>query len=247
MIASLAGPTARHQSSPAPASAPSSASSSASSDEEDDVDWTPCLKPSSFVPPPAVDTPNVDTPAADGAASSLPPASLPSKTTQQYDSDASADYESDSCSHDQQISTNLLVSPEVRNKVGMILGGQVDLPDPPPHPSPVPTNITCPPGTTTYPQLHRKIQSYITSFQYNHTGLPPFFALRRDRGMNHITAISREMIKEGLPIQCVEATFLGIYLTMVALRHLDGVTVVPQVSGVPGAVAIQGVGGGCRK
>jgi hypothetical protein len=163
-------------------------------------------------------------------------------------SDVSVDNESDTeATQDKDISTSLLTSPQVRNKVTMILGGQVELPKPPPHPSPVPTAITCPPATTTYPALHRKLQNYITSFQYNHTGLPPFFALRRDRGMNHITAISREMIKEGLPIQCVEATFLAVYLTMVALKFLDGHTALPLTSDPEPPLTIQGAGKGCRK
>jgi len=112
------------------------------------------------------------------------------------------------------------------------LSGKTPLPKPPIHPYPIPGQITRPAPNTPYPSLHRTIQRYISSFQYNHTGLPPFFTLRRDKGLKHVVAVSKEMIKEGLPIQCVEAVFLGVYLTMVSLKSLSMTSplLVPQTA-----------------
>jgi len=47
-----------------------------------------------------------------------------------------------------------------------------------------------------------------------------------------VVAVSKEMIKEGLPIQCVEAVFLGVYLTMVSLKSLSMTSplLVPQTA-----------------
>ena len=112
------------------------------------------------------------------------------------------------------------------------MSGKTPLPKPPIHPYPIPSPITRPAPNTPYPTLHRTIQRYISSFQYNHTGLPPFFTLRRDKGLKHVVAVSKEMIKEGLPIQCVEAVFLGVYLSMLSLKSLSmsSPLLVPQTS-----------------
>lgn len=112
------------------------------------------------------------------------------------------------------------------------MSGKTPLPKPPIHPYPIPSPITRPAPNTPYPALHRTIQRYISSFQYNHTGLPPFFALRRDKGLKHVVAVSKQMIKEGLPIQCVEAVFLGVYLSMLSLKSLSmsSPLLVPQTS-----------------
>jgi len=57
-----------------------------------------------------------------------------------------------------------------------------------------------------------QIQKFITSFEYNHTGVS-FFQLRRDRGMKHLSNTAKTIIREALPIQCVEAVFIGVHLT----------------------------------
>jgi len=36
---------------------------------------------------------------------------------------------------------------------------------------------------------------------------------RRDRGSAHVMVTAKELIREALPIQCVEAVFIGLYLT----------------------------------
>ena len=57
-----------------------------------------------------------------------------------------------------------------------------------------------------------RIQSFIESFEYNYSG-KPFLSMKKSRGMAHISSVSRQLLREALPIQCVEAVFLGTYLT----------------------------------
>ncbi|GMH83326.1 hypothetical protein TrST_g4345 [Triparma strigata] len=168
--------------------------------------------------------------------------------------------EDDFDSSQHELAKQLLTSPHTRSLISQILSGTLPLPSPPPHPYPTPTQITRPDRLTTYPTLHRQIQRYITSFQYNHTGLPPFFKMRKDRGMKHVVNICKQIIKEGLPIQCVEAVFLGVYLTMNSLKFLSkaGGGVVPPAAVAipvddddpppsPKATALSGLSSGCRR
>merc|ERR1719230_942717 len=37
--------------------------------------------------------------------------------------------------------------------------------------------------------------------------------MRRDRGLKHVSLTAKDIIREALPIQCVEAVFLACYLT----------------------------------
>lgn len=57
------------------------------------------------------------------------------------------------------------------------------------------------------------LQRFINSFEYNYTGRN-YFDLRRNLGMTHICQTAKKIISEALPIQCVEAVFLAVYLTM---------------------------------
>jgi len=57
-----------------------------------------------------------------------------------------------------------------------------------------------------------RISRYILSFEYNHTGRA-YFQLKRDRGVKHISTTAKEIMREALPIQCVEAVFLAFFLT----------------------------------
>lgn len=70
------------------------------------------------------------------------------------------------------------------------------------------------------------IQSFINSFEYNYTG-NPYVRLNRWKlkslGMLHITLSAKKIICESLPIQCVEAVFIGCILT----AHIPGLTRVP--------------------
>lgn len=48
--------------------------------------------------------------------------------------------------------------------------------------------------------------------RYNYTG-EEFFVKKKDRGFRHVTLTAKLIIREALPIQCVEAVFVGAYLT----------------------------------
>lgn len=58
----------------------------------------------------------------------------------------------------------------------------------------------------------RAIQRYISAFEYNYTGRT-FVSLRRDKGMRHLIFSAKLLMRECLPIQCVEALFIGVHLT----------------------------------
>lgn len=67
------------------------------------------------------------------------------------------------------------------------------------------------PGMSTVERLDA-VQVYIESLQYNYTG-QSYVPLKRNRGMSHIYSAAKELIKVALPIQCVEAVFIGCYLS----------------------------------
>ncbi len=56
------------------------------------------------------------------------------------------------------------------------------------------------------------LQEYITSFQYNHTAAT-YFDQNKQRPLCRILSTARDIVRQGLPIKCVEAVFLGLLLT----------------------------------
>ncbi|XP_075451766.1 tubulinyl-Tyr carboxypeptidase 2 isoform X1 [Ascaphus truei] len=56
------------------------------------------------------------------------------------------------------------------------------------------------------------VQRYMKMLQYNHTGTQ-FFEIRKTRPLSGLMETAREMTRESLPIKCLEAVILGIYLT----------------------------------
>uniref|UniRef100_A0A4W5Q737 Vasohibin 1 n=1 Tax=Hucho hucho TaxID=62062 RepID=A0A4W5Q737_9TELE len=66
--------------------------------------------------------------------------------------------------------------------------------------------------TTSIPQRLEAIQKYIRDLQYNHTGTQ-FFEIKKSRPLTALMDIAKEMIRESLPIKCLEAVILGIYLS----------------------------------
>lgn len=56
------------------------------------------------------------------------------------------------------------------------------------------------------------VQNYMKALQYNHTGTQ-FFEIKKSRPLCGLMETAREMIRESLPIKCLEAVILGIYLT----------------------------------
>ncbi|XP_041827424.1 tubulinyl-Tyr carboxypeptidase 1 isoform X2 [Melanotaenia boesemani] len=76
---------------------------------------------------------------------------------------------------------------------------------------PVPSVPTYQP-TTPIPSRLEAIQKYIRELQYNHTGTQ-FFEIKKSRPLTALMDIAKEMTREALPIKCLEAVILGIYLT----------------------------------
>lgn len=57
-----------------------------------------------------------------------------------------------------------------------------------------------------------KIQNYMNTLQYNHTGTQ-FFEIRKNRPISGLMEVAKDMIRESLPIKCLEAIILGLFLT----------------------------------
>lgn len=96
--------------------------------------------------------------------------------------------------------------------LGKSIRGATDLPK-----IPIPSVPTYQP-TTTISQRLEAIQKYIRDLQYNHTGTQ-FFEIKKTRPLTALMDIAKEMTREALPIKCLEAVILGIYLT----NNLPGV------------------------
>ncbi len=56
------------------------------------------------------------------------------------------------------------------------------------------------------------VQKYLSELKYNHTGTQ-FFEIRKDRPLCGLMESAKEMIRESLPIKCLEATVLALHLT----------------------------------
>ncbi|XP_069771935.1 tubulinyl-Tyr carboxypeptidase 1 isoform X2 [Narcine bancroftii] len=66
--------------------------------------------------------------------------------------------------------------------------------------------------STLVPERLEAIQRYTRELQYNHTGTQ-FFEIKKNRPLTGLMDLAKEMIRESLPIKCLEAVILGIYLT----------------------------------
>ncbi len=67
------------------------------------------------------------------------------------------------------------------------------------------------------------LQEYITAFQYNHTSTT-YFDQNKQRPLCRLLSTARDIVRQGLPIKCVEAVFLGLLLTA-GWTHLDRIPV----------------------
>ncbi|XP_062858066.1 tubulinyl-Tyr carboxypeptidase 2 isoform X2 [Trichomycterus rosablanca] len=76
---------------------------------------------------------------------------------------------------------------------------------------PIPSVPSFKPSISVPDWLHA-VQNYMKNLQYNHTGTQ-FFEIRKTRPLCGLMETAREMIRESLPIKCLEAVILGIYLT----------------------------------
>lgn len=68
------------------------------------------------------------------------------------------------------------------------------------------------PPTVCIPERLERIQNYMSELEYNHTGTQ-FFEIKKNRPVTGLMECAKEMIRESLPIKCLEAVVLGIYLT----------------------------------
>ena len=57
-----------------------------------------------------------------------------------------------------------------------------------------------------------RVQDYLGRLTYNHTGTQ-FFETRPGSSLHTLMETARTMIREALPIKCMEAVVLGVYLT----------------------------------
>ncbi|XP_073484498.1 tubulinyl-Tyr carboxypeptidase 2 isoform X1 [Aquarana catesbeiana] len=67
-------------------------------------------------------------------------------------------------------------------------------------------------ASMTIPDWLQAVQKYMKTLQYNHTGTQ-LFEIRKTRPLSGLMETAREMTRESLPIKCLEAVILGIYLT----------------------------------
>lgn len=82
-----------------------------------------------------------------------------------------------------------------------------ELPDAPSMPQPPNLSVI------RSPELQMEaVQQYVESFEYNYSG-KPFFKLVKSKGTKHIYASAMSLMEAALPIQCVEAVFISLYLT----------------------------------
>lgn len=89
---------------------------------------------------------------------------------------------------------------------------------PPPKP-------TLAPGLDKLPikQRLRAVQSFIFSLQYNHTG-EQYFSINKQRPLGRVMDTAKQIMRDALPIKCVEAVFLALHLTM-GWREVDRIPV----------------------
>ncbi|XP_005753174.2 tubulinyl-Tyr carboxypeptidase 2 isoform X1 [Pundamilia nyererei] len=76
---------------------------------------------------------------------------------------------------------------------------------------PIPSIPTFKPSMSV-PDWLLAVQNFMKALQYNHTGTQ-FFEIKKSRPLCGLMETAREMIRESLPIKCLEAVILGIYLT----------------------------------
>ncbi|CAD2215390.1 vasohibin-1 [Angomonas deanei] len=95
--------------------------------------------------------------------------------------------------------------------------GATDLPDPP-----RPSEKCYDPSMSPYDQLFA-VQQQLNILSYNH--LPTtFYNLEKQRSLQSILLTSKEILTDALPIRCLEATFVGLFLTQ-EMRHLSRIPI----------------------
>lgn len=85
------------------------------------------------------------------------------------------------------------------------------------QPTPPMPRLLCLPSAPVEQQLIA-IQKFVESFQYNHTGTQ-LFDVKKDKPLSRLLETAKDILREALPIKCLEAVILFLHLTM----DLDGV------------------------
>ena len=78
-----------------------------------------------------------------------------------------------------------------------------------PHPLPPSASLARQGRTVEYVE---KVQDYLKKLTYNHTGTQ-FFETRPNSSILTLMELARAMVREALPIKCMEAVVLAVYLT----------------------------------
>uniref|UniRef100_A0A7S0YJS4 Vasohibin-like protein n=1 Tax=Polytomella parva TaxID=51329 RepID=A0A7S0YJS4_9CHLO len=82
-----------------------------------------------------------------------------------------------------------------------------------PPPRPIPPKFTATAADKVPPQQRlSQVQRVISSLQYNHHA-GYFYNVSKDRPWSRVMDTARELLATALPIKCIEAVFLGAYLT----------------------------------
>lgn len=81
---------------------------------------------------------------------------------------------------------------------------------------------------------HLSIQAYIEAYEYNFTG-ENFFnvkGVRQNQSLFRVLDVAKRVIRESLPIKCVEAVYLGIYCTQ-SMPDIDRLPIIfnSEISG----------------
>eukprot|EP00048_Salpingoeca_helianthica_P021047 m.10040 g.10040 ORF g.10040 m.10040 type:complete len:455 (+) comp5525_c0_seq1:27-1391(+) len=76
---------------------------------------------------------------------------------------------------------------------------------------PIP-KLACVPSASVEQQL-TAIQRFVEAFQYNHTGTQ-FFEVKKDKPLSRLLETAKDILREALPIKCLEAVIVFIHLTM---------------------------------
>lgn len=58
-----------------------------------------------------------------------------------------------------------------------------------------------------------QVQRYLDQLQYNHTGTK-FFHVHKEKPLNRLLETAKHIVREALPIKCLEAAIVAIHLTM---------------------------------
>jgi len=67
------------------------------------------------------------------------------------------------------------------------------------------------------------VQKFLNQLQYNHTGTQ-FFVVKMNRSISHLYEIAKNIIINPLPVKCLEAVAVALYLTA-SIQNLDRFTI----------------------